>query len=108
MIKELKNIRKNDNVLLIEPYCSGYFHSTINTIIILLVNEISDNITFLSSYSQLTIIKSILNENGNTQIKIKIKKSPKIFTFSLKKPRKFDFTTFNHIKNKEYVKKITF
>ena len=62
----------------------------------------------INEEANLEKIKSILNENGNTQIKIKIKKSPKIFTFSLKKPRKFDFTTFNHIKNKEYVKKITF
>ena len=32
----------------------------------------------------------------------------KIYLFSLRKPRKFDFTTFSNIKNREYVKKISF
>ena len=62
----------------------------------------------INGNSDLRELKKILNENGDTKIQIKIKKSSKIYLFSLKKPRKFNFNTFKNIRSKEYVKKISF
>ena len=62
----------------------------------------------LGNQSDLNELKKILKENGNTKIEIRVKETSKIYTFSLKNLRKFNIGTFNHIKNKEYVKKITF
>ena len=53
-------------------------------------------------------LQKVLKENGITKIQIKVCKKSKIYTFSLKNTRKFSLSTFNHIKNKEYVKKISF
>ena len=53
-------------------------------------------------------LSKILKEQGNTQVDIKVVRNSKAYLFSLKKPRKFNFNTFNSIKNKEYVKKISF
>ena len=58
--------------------------------------------------SDLNELKKILNEEGKTRIEIKIKETSKIYTFCLKNLRKFNIGTFNHIKNKEYIKKISF
>ena len=49
-------------------------------------------------------LSKILKEQGNTQVDIKVVRNSKAYLFSLKKPRKFNFNTFNSIKNKEYVK----
>ena len=62
----------------------------------------------INGNSDLRELEKILNENGDTKIQIKIKKSSKIYLFSLKKPRKFNFNTFKNIRSKEYVKKISF
>ena len=62
----------------------------------------------VANQSDLNELQSILKEDGNTKIEIKIKNTSKIYTFSLKNLRKFNIGIFNHIKNKEYVKKITF
>ena len=62
----------------------------------------------INGQSDLNDLNDILKEGGQTNIKIKIKRTSKIYVFSLKNPRKFDFSTFNHIKSKEYVKKISF
>ncbi len=58
--------------------------------------------------SDLKELQNILKENGSTKIEIKIKNTSKVYTFSLKNLRKFNIGIFNHIKNKEYVKKISF
>ena len=58
--------------------------------------------------SDLNELQNILKENGSTKIEIKIKNTSKVYTFSLKNLRKFNIAIFNHIKNKEYVKKISF
>ena len=58
--------------------------------------------------SDLKELQNILKENGSTKIEIKIKNISKVYTFSLKNLRKFNLGIFNHIKNKEYVKKISF
>ena len=62
----------------------------------------------LKNESKLVDLQNLLRETGNTKIEIKIKQTSKIYTFSLKNLRKFNIGTFNHIKDKEYVEKITF
>ena len=62
----------------------------------------------INGKSDLNELRNILKENGITKIQIKVRKKSKIYTFSLKNTRKFSLSTFNHIKNKEYVKKISF
>ena len=67
-----------------------------------------DNVIIeINEKSNLNELQSLLSENGETKIQIKMKKSSKIYTFSLKNPRKFNFNTFKNIRSKEYVKKIT-
>tara|TARA_B100002051_G_scaffold217652_1_gene210557 strand:- start:10061 stop:13480 length:3420 start_codon:yes stop_codon:yes gene_type:complete len=68
-----------------------------------------DNVIIeINEKSNLNELQSLLSENGETKIQIKMKKSSKIYTFSLKNPRKFNFNTFKNIRSKEYVKKISF
>ena len=62
----------------------------------------------LKNQSKLDELQKILKEDGDTKIEIKIKKTSKIYTFALKNLRKFNVGTFNHIKDKEYVEKISF
>jgi len=50
---------------------------------------------------------NLLNEKGETKIKLIMKQNNKKFTFNLENPRKFDLKLFNKVKSKEYVKKIT-
>ena len=53
-------------------------------------------------------LKETLKEEGETEIKIIVKEKNKRLSFMLEKPRKFDLSIFNIVKNKEYVKKISF
>ncbi len=53
-------------------------------------------------------LKEVLKEKGNTKINFVIKDKNKSFAFELEKTRKFDLTTLNNVKNKQYVKKISF
>jgi len=53
-------------------------------------------------------LKEVLKEDGNTRINFIIKDKNKSFAFKLEKTRKFDFATFNNVKSKQYVKKISF
>ena len=53
-------------------------------------------------------LKNTLSEEGSTEINIIIKENDKSFAFKLEKTRKFDLAKFNDVKNKEYVKKISF
>jgi len=53
-------------------------------------------------------LQEVLKEEGSTHINITVLNNEKKFTFELKKARKFDLNTFNHVKNKQYVKKINF
>jgi len=62
----------------------------------------------INEKSDLDELGNILKENGITKIQIKVRKKSKIYTFSLNNTRKFSLSTFNHIKNKKYVKKISF
>ena len=68
-----------------------------------------DKVTIeLKNQSNLNDLQKLLKENGNTKIEIKIRKTSKIYTFALKNLRKFNVGTFNHIKDKEYIEKISF
>ena len=53
-------------------------------------------------------LKEALKEEGETEIKIIIKEKNKSLAFKLEKPRKFDLSIFKNVKNKQYVKKISF
>ena len=73
------------------------------------VKKSYDNVIIeVNEKSNLNELQSLLKENGDTKIQIKMKKSSKIYLFSLKNLRKFNFTTFKNIRSKEYVKKISF
>ncbi len=53
-------------------------------------------------------LKDVLKESGSTKINFIINDKNKSFAFELEKTRKFDLNTFNDVKNKQYVKKISF
>ena len=53
-------------------------------------------------------LKSFLKEKGETNIKIILPQNGKKIIFNLETSRKFDINVFRDVKNKEYVKKITF
>ena len=63
--------------------------------------EINDN----SNFNEL---KKLLEKKGETEIKIVLKENDNKFTFKLENLRKFDLKLFNEVKNRQYVKKITF
>ena len=73
------------------------------------VKKSYDNVVIeINGKSNLDELQNILGENGNTKIQIKVNRDSKIYVFSLKNPRKFNFSTFKNIRSKEYVKKISF
>ena len=76
MATQIKNIKKSDNILVIEPYCDQYFHTSINTIILLVINKLSKKIEFLGPYSHNKIIKQIWK-------KLKVKDSPQFSRLGL-------------------------
>jgi len=53
-------------------------------------------------------LKEALKEEGETVIKLIVHNNNKKLAFQLEKTRKFDLSTFNQVKNKQYVKKISF
>ena len=62
----------------------------------------------LSNDYNIQELKEVLKEYGKTKINFIIKDKNKSFAFKLEKTRKFDIATFNNVKNKQYVKKISF
>ena len=62
----------------------------------------------IKEHTDLTDFKELIKEKGETYIKLILNKNNNKFIFELENPRKFDLKLFNTIKNKEYVKKITF
>ena len=73
------------------------------------VQKSYDNVTIeINGKSNLNELHELLKEDGATKIQIKVKRESKVYVFSLKKPRKFTFNTFSNIRNKEYVKKVSF
>ena len=74
-----------------------------------LTSKVHEKVTIeLKNEGDFDQLKDLLKENGKTKIEIKIDNLSKIYTFELKNPRKFNFKTFNTIKVKEFVKKISF
>ena len=53
-------------------------------------------------------LKKLLQEKGETEVQLIVRQKDTKFTIKLKNPRKFDLKLFNEVKNREYVKKITF
>ena len=73
------------------------------------VQKSYDNVTIeINGKSNLNELHELLKEDGATKIQIRVKRESKVYVFSLKKPRKFTFNTFSNIRNKEYVKKVSF
>ena len=74
-----------------------------------LINAVHEKVTIeIKEKSDFSQLKDILKENGKTKVKIRIGSKSKNYTFELKSPRKFNFKTFSAIKDKEFIKKISF
>ena len=53
-------------------------------------------------------LQKLLQQKGETEVQLIIRQKDTKFTIKLENPRKFDLKLFNEVKNREYVKKITF
>ena len=74
-----------------------------------LVNKTYESVSIeLNDRENLAELNELLINNGKTKINVILRDSNKNYSFELEKTRKFDFNLFSVIKNKEYVKKISF
>ena len=74
-----------------------------------LVNKPYENVLIeLNNKEKLQELNELLKNKGETKISVVLRDSNKNYSFELEKTRKFDFNLFSLIKNKEYVKKISF
>jgi len=74
-----------------------------------LVNQTYKSVSIeLNDKKMLKDLNELLESTGETKINIVLKENNKNYLFELEKSRKFDFSLFSLIKNKEYVKKISF
>ena len=74
-----------------------------------LVNKTYEKVSIeLNDREKLKELNELLKNNGGTKINVILRDSNKNYSFELKENRKFDFNLFSLIKNKEYVKKISF
>jgi len=74
-----------------------------------LINKTYESVSIeLNNREKLKELNELLKSNGETKINVILKDSNKNYSFELEKSRKFDFNLFSLIKNKEYVKKISF
>jgi len=74
-----------------------------------LVNKTYETVSIeLNDKEKLKELNELLNKNGETKINVILRDRNKNYNFELQKTRKFDFDLFSLIKNKEYVKKISF
>jgi len=74
-----------------------------------LVNKTYEKVSIeLNNSKNLKELNELLKHDGETIINVLVKDSNKEYLFELEKARKFDFDMFSLIKNKEYVKKISF
>ena len=74
-----------------------------------LINRIHEKVIIeIKEKSDFSQLKDLLKEQGKTKVQIKITNTSKNYTFELKNPRKFNFKTFTAIKDKEFIKKISF
>ena len=74
-----------------------------------LVNKTYESVSIeLTNREKLKELNELLKNDGKTKINVILRESNKNYSFELEKTRKFDFDLFSLIKNKEYVKKISF
>ena len=74
-----------------------------------LVNKTYEKVSIeLNDNQNLKELSNLLKTEGETRISIILNEDNKKYAFELEKTRKFDFTTFSTIKDKQYVKKISF
>jgi len=74
-----------------------------------LVNKTYERVSIeLSDKKKLNELNEILNKAGETKINVILRDDSKKYLFELQESRMFDFNLFSLIKNKEYVKKISF
>ena len=74
-----------------------------------LVNKTYESVSIeLSDKKKLKELNELLNKTGETKVSVVLKDDSKNYKFELEHTRKFDFNIFSLIKNKEYVKKISF
>jgi len=74
-----------------------------------LVNKTYESVSIeLNNREKLKELNELLHGKGETKINVILKDSNKNYFFELEQTRKFDFNLFSLIKNKEYVKKISF
>jgi DNA polymerase-3 subunit alpha len=74
-----------------------------------MVNTSYENVSIeLENNYNLSELENSLKERGGTQISIIVPNKDKRYEFKLENNRKFDLSIFKAIKNKEYVKKISF
>jgi hypothetical protein len=62
----------------------------------------------LKTNDSLKELNELLADKGETIINVTLSDDNKKYSFELEKTRKIDFNLFSLIKNKEYVKKISF
>ena len=73
------------------------------------VNTSYKNVTIeINGKTNMDELQNLLNIEGETKIQIKVNRNSKIYIFSLKNRRKFNLNTLSSLKNKEYIKKISF
>ena len=74
-----------------------------------LVNKTYESVSIeLNDKRMLKELNELLKSAGETKINVVLRENSKNYLFELEKNRKFDFSLFSLIKNKEYVKKISF
>ena len=74
-----------------------------------LVNKTYEKVSIeLRDNKKLKELSQLLKTEGKTKINIILNNDNKKYAFELEKSRKFDFATFSIIKDKQYVKKISF
>ncbi len=73
------------------------------------INTPYKNVTIeVNGKTNMDELQNLLNIEGETKIQIKVNRNSKIYIFSLKNRRKFNLKTLSSLKNKEYIKKISF
>ena len=74
-----------------------------------LVNKTYEKVSIeLNDKKMLKDLNELLKSTGETKINVILKENNKNYFFELEKSRKFNFSLYSLVKNKEYVKKISF
>ena len=69
------------------------------------INKSYNNVTIeINGKSNMEELKDLLSDIGETKVQIKVIRNSKVYIFSLKNPRKFNFNTFSALKIKNILK----